>query len=59
LELRITGEELMKIAEGIPADWLAGEATSLTGLLECLWKRKAIVPELMQQALGMGKRFSS
>jgi hypothetical protein len=49
----------MKIAEGIPADWLAGEASSLSRLLECLFRRKKIVPELLQQILAMGKGFSS
>ena len=59
LELKVTYEELMKIAEGIPADWLAGEASSLSRLLECLFRRKKIVPELLQQILAMGKGFSS
>lgn len=59
LELKVTYEELMKIAEGIPADWLAGEASSLSRLLECLFRRKKIVPELLQQVLPMGKGFSS
>jgi hypothetical protein len=59
LELKVTYEELIKIAERIPADWLAGEASSLSRLLECLFRRKKIVPELLQQVLPMGKGFSS
>ncbi len=58
LELKVTCEELMKIAEGVPADWLAGGAPTLTGILESLFRRRKIVPELIQQALGMDKRFS-
>lgn len=59
LERKVTYEELMKIAEGIPADWLTGEASSLSRLLEFLFRRKKIVPELIQQVLAMGRRFSS
>jgi hypothetical protein len=53
LELKVSCEELMKIAAGIPADWLAGETFALAGLLECLFRRKKIVPELIQHALTM------
>jgi hypothetical protein len=59
LERKVTYEDLMRIADGIPADWLAGEGSSLSRLLECLFTRKRIVPELIQQVLAMGKRFSS
>jgi len=59
LEVKITAAELMKIADGIPKPWLAGERAALTGLLSCLFERKRIVPELIRQALARSKGCSS
>jgi len=59
LEVKITGEELMKMAEGIPKLWLAGGTAALTGLLVCLFKRKRIVPELIRQAIARTRGCSS
>lgn len=52
LELKVTCQELMTVIDGIPAQWLAGETKILAELLECLFKRKKIVPDLLRQALG-------
>lgn len=52
LELKVTCEELMNIAEGIPAEWLPEGTAALTGLLECLFRRKNLVPELIRQSLA-------
>jgi hypothetical protein len=58
LELKVTNEELMKIAKDVPTQWLRGGAAAVRQMLEWLFGRKKIVPDLIQQALATGKGYS-
>jgi hypothetical protein len=59
LEVKITGEELNKIVEGIPEPWLPGGTAPLVGLLQCLFMRKRIVSELIRDAFARIRGRSS